>query len=110
SGNHRFRPRALNYWAVESNRGVLRTIAGKLRASLEGASVSTTVLSLTSNSWGILLNAGQDDVAIRLREIKLLINRWNMYEPIWPAPLRLSGCHFVKEHSISTSSGERNKT
>jgi hypothetical protein len=49
---------------------------------------------------------GQDDVAVRSREIKLVINRWNMYEPIRPAPLRLSGCHFVKEHSTSTSSGE----
>jgi hypothetical protein len=52
---------------------------------------------------------GQDDVAVWLREIKLVINRWNMYEPIRPAPLRLSGCHFFKEHSTSTSSGERNQ-
>jgi hypothetical protein len=38
-----------------------------------------------------------------------VINRWNIYEPIWPAPLGLSGRLFVKEHSTSTSSGERNK-
>ena len=51
----------------------------------------------------------QDDVAVWSREIKLVINRWNMYEPFRPAPLRLSGRHFIKEHSASNSSGERNK-
>ena len=29
---------------------------------------------------------GQDDVAVWSREIKLVINRWNMYEPIRPVP------------------------
>jgi hypothetical protein len=32
-----------------------------------------------------------------------------MYEPFRPAPLRLSGRHYIKEHSASNSSGERNK-
>ncbi len=52
---------------------------------------------------------GQDDVAVWSREIKLVIKRWNVYEPIRPAPLRLSSRHFIKEHSASNSSGERNK-
>ena len=43
-----------------------------------------------------------DDIAAWSREIKLVINRWNMYKPFWPGPLRLSGRHFIKKHSAST--------
>jgi hypothetical protein len=50
---------------------------------------------------------GQDDVAVWSREIKLVINRWNMYEPFRPAPLRFTGRHFIKKHSASTSSGDQ---
>jgi hypothetical protein len=51
----------------------------------------------------------QDDVAVWSREIKLVINRWNMYEPFRPAPLWLSGRHFIKEHSASTPQAKGTK-
>ena len=91
---------------------------GPIRIEL-GASKFSLEARDSVNSWAILTEGlqletalqrilGQDDVAVWTREIKLVINRWNMYEPIRPASLRLSGRHFIKEHSASTSSGERN--